>query len=549
MEDLDLFKSEKLSKAMEALAEAVIITDPGGTITYVNPAFEKITGYPKEEALGQNPRILKSGQNPPELYKAMWDTLLAGNVWRGRTINKRKDGSTYSAGLTISPIWNDQGRVLSYVAVQREVSNGTEPDEITRLVTEEYKVLHQVAQELHKTESMKATLNGALVALTQFKELQVEYKAGIFLADEENKVLRLFTTIGKFSEEFMEREKEIPFGDCLCGRAAESGEMLVSNSCFTDGRHNRTFKDMTAHGHYIVPLKSRNKLIGVLFLYTDEDPPWYERSQEILLSIGGLIADAIEHKRAEEKMQEQNKALAAANKKLVELNDLKNKFLGIASHDLRNPLHLILSYSEILKDGTFGPLNQDQIRIMEKIFRSSEFMSALLNNLLDISKIESGKIDLDKKEEDFNSLVESQVEFYRYLAKKKNIEIQFDSGNIPPLYCDKNAMIQIIGNFMGNAIKFSPPNTRIYVSTKLENDHVRFSVKDEGPGISGEDQKLLFGEFQTLTAKPTGGEKSTGLGLAIVQKLAYLHGGEVGVTSELGKGSTFFFMLPRNHSF
>ena len=103
----------------------------------------------------------------------------------------------------------------------------------------------------------------------------------------------------------MEKDKVVPFGDCLCGRTAESGEMLVSNSCFSDDRHTRLFADMTAHGHYIVPLKSREKLIGILFLYTDEDPPWYERSQEILLSIGDLIADAIEHKRMEEQIKSQ----------------------------------------------------------------------------------------------------------------------------------------------------------------------------------------------------------------------------------------------------
>ena len=305
MEEFDLFKSEKLSRAVEALAEAVIITDPGGTITYVNPAFEKITGYSPEEALGKNPRILKSGQNPPERYKEIWDILLQGKIWRGPVINKRKDGSFYHAELTISPIWNDTGRILSYVAVQHEITRELELEEQARLATEEYKVLHAVAKALHKIDSLKGMLNHAMEAITRFNELKVEYKAGIFLADNDKKVLNLFTTIGEFSDEFMEKDKVVPFGDCLCGRTAESGEMLVSNSCFSDDRHTRLFADMTAHGHYIVPLKSREKLIGILFLYTDEDPPWYERSQEILLSIGDLIADAIEHKRMEEQIKSQ----------------------------------------------------------------------------------------------------------------------------------------------------------------------------------------------------------------------------------------------------
>ncbi len=327
MGQLDLFKSEKLTKAVESLAEAVIITDPGGTITYVNPAFEKITGFSSKEALGKNPRILKSGQNPPERYKEMWDILLKGEVWRGKVINKRKDGSFYHAELTISPIWNDAGRILSYVAVQREVTQQLELEEKARLANQEYKALHGVAKALHDAVGMKEMLNNALQAITNFDELKVEYKAGVFLADEKNRVLHLTTTIGQFSDEFMEKDREVPYGDCLCGIAAESGEMLVSNSCFSDKRHTRLFQDMTAHGHYIVPLKSRDKLIGIMFLYTDENPPWYERSQEILLSIGNLIADAIEHKRIEEKMQKQNQELAAANNKLKELNELKNKSL------------------------------------------------------------------------------------------------------------------------------------------------------------------------------------------------------------------------------
>ena len=111
------------------------------------------------------------------------------------------------------------------------------------------------------------------------------------------------------------------------------------------------------------------------------------------------------------------------------------------------------------------------------------------------------------------------------------------------LHCDKNAIIQIMGNFIGNAIKFSPTNTNITVRTAREGNAIRFSVTDEGPGICSEEQELLFGEFQTLSNKPTGGEKSTGLGLAIVKKLVNLHGGNVGVKSGDGKGCTFFFDL------
>ena len=403
--------------------------------------------------------------------------------------------------------------------------------------TEEYRVLHEVARVLHKTQDLREMLECALKVLIQFKELEVEYKAGIFLADEERKVLKLYSTIGKFTDEFMEKEKEIPYGNCLCGRAAVSGEMIISESCFSDKRHENIFEDMTNHGHYIVPLKSQGKMVGVLFLYTDANPPWYVRSQEILLSIGGLIGDAIvSHRRGEQILEN--------NKQLKELNELKNKFLGIASHDLRNPLYLIRSFSEILKDESIGAVNPKQKELLVKIFNASNFMRALLENLLDISKIESGKIELSKKVQDLNIIVGQQVELSQLLADKKNIDLELKLEDLPPISFDQDAITQVIGNFVGNAIKFSPANTKIIVATKNQGKNIRFSVCDEGPGISEDDQKLLFKEFQTLSAKPTGGEKSTGLGLAITQKLIHLHSGQVGVQSQLGEGSTFFFTLP-----
>jgi signal transduction histidine kinase len=404
---------------------------------------------------------------------------------------------------------------------------------------EEYRVLHEVARALHDSRGLKKMLENTLKVLTQFKELEVEYKAGIFLADEEKKVLRLFSTIGEFAGEFMEKEAEIPYGNCLCGRAAVSGEMIISESCFSDKRHENTFKGMTDHGHYIVPLKSQGQMIGVLFLYTDANPPWYVRSQEILLSIGGLIGDAIvSHKREEQILEN--------NKQLKELNELKNKFLGIASHDLRNPLYLIRSFSEILKDESIGSVNPKQKDLLLKIFNASNFMRALLENLLDISKIESGKIELNKNVQDLNLIVGQQVELSQLLAGKKKINLELQLEDLPPISFDQDAITQVIGNFIGNAIKFSPSNTKITVITENREDEIKFSVCDEGPGISEEDQKLLFKEFQTLSAKPTGGEKSTGLGLAITQKLIHLHSGQVGVESRLGEGSSFFFTLPLN---
>ena len=247
--------------------------------------------------------------------------------------------------------------------------------------------------------------------------------------------------------------------------------------------------------------------------------------------------DLTEIKKAEDEIRTKNTQLA-------ELNETKNKFLGIASHDLRNPLYTIRSFTQIIQEGTVGDVNPEQKEMLAKIFHASSFMKALLENLLDISKIESGKIELKKQIQDFNLTVRQQVEFNQLLARKKNIALLMNLSDLPLLSFDQDAIIQVMGNFIGNAIKFSPPNTTIFITTEKTEPGVRFSVRDEGPGLSKEDQGLLFKEFQTLSAKPTGGEKSTGLGLAISKKLINLHQGEVGVATKLGAGSTFFFTLP-----
>ena len=243
-------------------------------------------------------------------------------------------------------------------------------------------------------------------------------------------------------------------------------------------------------------------------------------------------------------IKEAEEVIKKKNTELAELNETKNKFLGIASHDLRNPLFTIRSFSELLEDGTVGDVNPKQKEMLGRIYHASTYMKALLENLLDISKIESGKIDIHKQSQDLNETVRQQVEFNQLVAQKKNITLQMNLSDIPPVSFDQSAIIQVMGNFIGNAIKFSPPDTNIVIATDKVENGVRLSVRDEGPGLSKEDQELLFKEFQTLSAKPTAGEKSTGLGLAIVKKLVHLHNGEVGVESTLGKGSTFFFILP-----
>ncbi len=232
-----------------------------------------------------------------------------------------------------------------------------------------------------------------------------------------------------------------------------------------------------------------------------------------------------------------------AERKLKELNQLKNKFLGIAAHDLRNPLTSIGGFSEFLLEDREN-LTGDQVEMISIIREAARNMLSLVNDLLDVSVIESGRLDLQRSRGPVRDVVQERVTICSMSAQKKNISIDTDIRNEPEAAFDHNRIAQVIDNLIGNAIKFSPPDSKITVSLESDGESVMIGVRDQGPGISEEDRKKLFGEFQRLSAQPTGGEKSTGLGLAIVKKIVDAHGGDIWVYSEPGKGSTFSFTIP-----
>ena len=233
-----------------------------------------------------------------------------------------------------------------------------------------------------------------------------------------------------------------------------------------------------------------------------------------------------------------------AERELYDLNQLKNKFLGMAAHDLRNPLASIRGFSEFLKDEETGPLNDDQRECVETIHSASENMLNLVNELLDVSVIESGKLILDLKLNSIDALVAERVHLNTISAQRKNTRLHVDFAWKGEAMFDSSRMSQVLDNLISNAIKYSPPDSDIHISVKKVENKLRVSVRDQGTGISPEDRKKLFGEFQKLSAQPTGGEKSTGLGLSIAKKIVEAHGGTIEVESELGSGSTFFFTLP-----
>jgi signal transduction histidine kinase len=237
--------------------------------------------------------------------------------------------------------------------------------------------------------------------------------------------------------------------------------------------------------------------------------------------------------------------LAKKNAELARLNEQKNQFLGIAAHDLRNPLEVILTYSEFLLEDAAPVLGPEQTGLIHTIRSSSEFMLRLVEDLLDVTRIEAGRLELDLAPADLPAIVAANVRRNRVLAAKKGIEISLRSaGEIPPMSLDIAKIEQVLDNLIGNAVKFSPPGSPVEVRLDTEADQVVLAVRDQGPGIPADLLGKLFEPFTRAHVRGTGGEKGAGLGLAIVKRIVTGHGGEIRVESEPGHGATFQVCLP-----
>lgn len=233
------------------------------------------------------------------------------------------------------------------------------------------------------------------------------------------------------------------------------------------------------------------------------------------------------------------------NAELSRLDELKNQFLGMAAHDLRNPLGAIQSYSEFLIEEAGPDLNPEHQEFLAAIHDSSQFMVQLVDDLLDVSTIESGQLRLDLARVDLVALIRRNIELNRTLAYKKGITLSFAAcGEIPQMLLDASKIEQVINNLVSNAIKYSYHDSEVFIRLERDTDHVVLSVADEGQGIPAEEMDQLFQYFGRTSVQATAGERSTGLGLAIAHNIVVGHDGEIWAESKVGEGSTFYVSLP-----
>jgi signal transduction histidine kinase len=251
--------------------------------------------------------------------------------------------------------------------------------------------------------------------------------------------------------------------------------------------------------------------------------------------------------KVEERTHELQQALTELSQKSRELevaSKHKSEFLANMSHELRTPLNAIAGFSQVLREKLFGEINEKQEEYLEDILSSANHLLDLINDILDLSKVEAGQVELEVATFSLRQALERGIMMMRELAIKNGVQLDLDADtSVDLVEGDERRIQQVIFNLLSNAVKFTPEGGRIDVSTAADNGEVQVTVRDTGPGIAREDQERIFQEFQQTNVGAEQHE-GTGLGLALSKRLIELHGGRIWVESEIGKGSTFVFTLP-----
>jgi signal transduction histidine kinase len=311
-------------------------------------------------------------------------------------------------------------------------------------------------------------------------------------------------------------------------------------------------------GHFILtPILSQDGAIGFVFVGNRADAlPINESDTELLSILANQIGQSLENaelfeqvyrsrQALESTVQDRTKQLASALEEVQQISQTKSEFISAVSHELRTPLTSIKGYAALLMTGKIGSIPPEVKDRLEKINKHSDNLVKLINELLDISRIESGRTEMNFSEIKATKMIDNVRDLLTPQLKDKGVELITDVPDaVPPILVDSSHFERVFINLIGNAIKFTPKDGTITVKAEKDKDDILFSVTDTGIGIKEDDLQKLFEEFYRVENEINQNVKGTGLGLALAKKIVEVHGGTMWVTSKVGEGTTFFFTVP-----
>ena len=525
----------KLAGAVEHSASTIVITDTTPRIQYVNPAFTRTTGYTLDEVRGRNPRLLKSGRHSLEFYQDLWGTLLRGEVWRGEFINRKKNGELYYEATRITPVRDATGRVTHYVAVKDDITDRKKSEETLYLLNERLKILREIDQAILGAQSPSAIARAGLGRLSQVVPAKrvsvIEFDTGGIcdvLAIEAARELSLDVT--SWLKHLHPLIKEKPYIQGIANLNPQPHRTPLQDELYAEGV--RTF--------VIVPLREQDQVIGALILESDHADVFTADHVNIAAEVAGLLSVALHQAQLRASLALRSEELEAQNAEL-------DAFAHTVAHDLKNPLGVVTTYAEFV-DLYFDRLDREQMKQAASMAaRSAQKAISIVNNLLLLASTNKQAVEL--KPLDLARISEETL----HRLKNMIVEYQPEIGlpaEWPPALGHAPWIEEVWINYLSNALKYggTPPRLELggellpnVASTDITSRLARFWVRDNGRGLTSEEQARLFTPFERLTQANIVGH---GLGLSIVKRIVEKLGGTVGVESEVGQGSTFFFTLP-----
>jgi len=602
---------KKLSTAIEQSASTIVITDIKGNIEYVNPKFTELTGYTADEAIGENPRILKSGIHPKEYYEEMWQTITAGKIWKGEFCNKTKQGDLYWEQVVITSITDENNNIINFLGVKEDITERKKIEETLRLSNRileassshisvvgrdfKYKYVNNAYTKAHGLVASNivgthiSNLLGEQIFEDSVKPLinkcfageDIKYESWFtftktgqhFMSVE---YLPLWTENGDVdslvvvSEDITERKKAEQYlrieRDNLKNifEAMVDGIYIVNqqfdiqyvNSALTkefgDNQGKKCYKYFHDRDKICDWCKNKEVFEGKTVRwewYSAKTNKTYDLIDTPLKNSDGtfskmeIFRDITDIKNAEINLKEKEG-------KLRESNKTKDKFFSIIAHDLRSPFNSMLGFTELLNEGFNDYSDEQKRKFIAIIYDGLQNTLKLLDNLLYWARSQKGTIAYNPEMINLFLITKEISKLLTQSFENKSIKLINQIALNSYVFADRDMLATIIRNLLSNALKFTNKHGEITIKTfsysdEKQNQFVGISVSDTGVGITAKAQSTLFDIGENISTAGTEDEKGTGLGLILCKEFVEKHGGKIWVESEVGKGSSFFFTVPR----